>query len=40
VYGKESRDVELFLREMEDVFDLANSRDLQESSETGEEIFI
>jgi hypothetical protein len=40
VYGKESGDVELFLREMEDVFDLADSRDLQESSETGEEIFI
>ena len=35
MYGKESGDVELFLREMEDVFDLADSRDLQQSLETG-----
>ena len=40
MYGKESGDVESFLREMEDVFDLADSRDLQQSSETGEEIYI
>ncbi|CBY07197.1 unnamed protein product [Oikopleura dioica] len=34
LYGKESGDVERFVREMEDVFDMVDSRDVQQSSET------
>jgi len=40
LYGKESGDVERFVREMEDVFDMVDSRDVQQSSETGGKNFI